>query len=108
MLCVAAMSFHSLSTALRPRRAERLVPRVCFGCSEVGAVVWGGDELPFAIDRAEAAAGEASDAAVVFGLSEDGLDRRASFLVEPSSAWCGELGDHCDRGGWRRSAPAGQ
>ena len=57
-------------------------------------VVCGGDELPFAIDRAEAAAGEASDAAVVFGLSEDGLDRRASFLVEPSPAWCGEFGDH--------------
>ena len=54
---------------------------------ELEDVVRGGDELPFAVHGGHAATGEASDAAVVFGLTEHGLDRRASLLVEPSTAW---------------------
>src|SRR5205814_707898 len=64
---------------------------------ELEEVVGGGDELPFAVHGGHAATGEASDAAVVFGLAEHGLDRRGSLLVEPPTAGCRELRGHRDR-----------
>jgi hypothetical protein len=73
MLCVAAMSFHSLFTAVMPRRAKRLMPRF------------------------------------VLGLAEHGLDRRASLLVEPSTAGRRELRSHRDRWcRWQRASPRQQ
>ena len=39
MLCVAAMSFHSLFTAGMPRRAKRLMPRLCLVWPNTGSIV---------------------------------------------------------------------
>src|SRR3954451_2760208 len=49
-------------------------------------VVGGGDEPPFGPDRASASSVEASHAAIVFGLTEDGLDHRLAATVELAAA----------------------
>ena len=57
-------------------------------------VVGGGDQPPFGPDGASAALVEASHAAVVFGLAEDGLDHRLASPVELPAALAGQHPSH--------------
>src|SRR3954469_3457138 len=57
-------------------------------------VVGGGDEPPFGPDRASASSVEAGHAAIVFGLTEDGLDHRLAATVELAAALAGQDAAH--------------
>src|SRR4051794_23354904 len=57
-------------------------------------VVGGGDEPPFGPDRASASSVEAGHAAIVFGLTEDGLDHRLAAAVELAAALAGQDAAH--------------
>src|SRR5215218_801554 len=53
---------------------------------ELEEVVGGGDEAPFGAGGVSAAAVEAVDAAIEFGLAEDGFDHGLAFAVELGAA----------------------
>jgi hypothetical protein len=49
---------------------------------EFAEVVGGGDEAPFGAGGGSSAAGEAGEAAVVFGVAEDRFDERGALFVQ--------------------------
>lgn len=54
----------------------------------------GADQAPFAVDRLEAASGEASVAAIRFHVAEDGFDRALAPAVSDLVRGVGQLGFH--------------
>src|SRR5687767_6958788 len=57
-------------------------------------VVGGGDQAPLCRDGGSASSLEAGDPAVVFGLTEHGLDHRLALPVEPAAALGGQDAAH--------------